>query len=137
MQRATRQRAAILKAIADADRPVGPREILTDASRSLRGLGLATVYRTIKGALTRHEIVQVDIPGESPRYEMAGKDHHHHFSCVACGKVYEIEGCPGDLRSMAPRGFEFHSHDVVLFGRCARCVQAKPATARKPRARSA
>jgi len=137
MQRSTRQREAILKAIADADRPVGPREILADAARRVRGLGLATVYRAIKSQLADGRIVQIDIPGEPPRYEMAGKDHHHHFSCVACGKVYEIEGCPGDLRSMAPRGFEFLSHEVVIFGRCATCVTGGTVPPRKRRARAA
>ncbi len=137
MQRSTRQREAILGVIADADRPVSTREILAEAALRVRGLGLATVYRTIKSLLADRRIVQVDIPGGTPRYEMAGKEHHHHFSCVACGRVYEIDGCPGDLRSMAPRGFEFHSHEVVLFGRCAACVNGGPGPARRRRARAA
>ena len=131
MQRATRQREAIFEAFAAADRPLAPGEILTHASRRVRGLGMATVYRTIKGALGQRRLVRVDIPGEPPRYELAGKKHHHHFSCTACGKVYEIHDCPGELRFMTPRGFEFHSHELVLFGRCAVCVRTKPAMRRR------
>ena len=132
MQRATRQRSAILDALATADRPLAPREILDAASRRVRGLGMATVYRAVKAALADRTLTQVDIPGEPPRYELAGKDHHHHFSCVTCGRVYEIHGCPGGLSALAPPGFEFHSHEVVLFGRCSSCVARTPGRTRRP-----
>lgn len=69
-------------------------------------------------------VALVRLPGDSARYELADLDHHHHFRCRACERVFEVDGCPGDLAGLAPKGFQVDAHDVVLFGRCAACVGA-------------
>lgn len=120
-ERHTRQRQAIRDVIGEACGPLSPREILEHASGRVTGLGLATVYRTLKLLAESGVVKPVDIPGETPRYELAGKDHHHHAYCRSCDKVFEVEGCPGHLAELAPKGFEVDAHDLVLFGRCAAC----------------
>lgn len=120
--RKTRQREAIRTAIAKAHAPVGPREILEAASSDVEGLGLATVYRTLKLMTEAGEINAVDIPGGSPRYEVSGKPHHHHFLCRTCDKVFELEGCCGHFEELTPRGFSVEHHDLTLFGTCASCA---------------
>ncbi len=132
-ERQTRQRQAIRDAIADAGSPLSPREILEHAQSRVDGLGMATVYRTLKMLADAGVVILVEIPGEAPRYELAGKAHHHHFYCRACGKVFEVEGCCGHFDDHAPKGFEIESHEVMLIGRCAACAGAKPSTARKHR----
>jgi len=121
--RKTRQRDAIRAAISDAKAPLGPKEILDAAGREVEGLGLATVYRTLKLMVEAGEIMPVEIAGESPRYELAGKGHHHHFLCKGCGKVFELEGCCGHFEGLAPRGFRVEGHDLTLFGQCAGCAK--------------
>lgn len=103
--------------------PLTPREIHDAATSRVSGLGLATVYRTLRLLAGEGLIEVVDIPGETPRYEPAGRGHHHHFYCRACGKVFEVEGCPGDFKNLAPRGFKVSGHELVLFGRCASCAR--------------
>ncbi len=120
-ERQTRQRTAIRDVIHDAGAPVSPKEILELAQGRLAGLGMATVYRTLKLLAEAGVVQQVEIPGESPRYELAGKAHHHHFYCRPCGKVFEVEGCPGDFADLAPKGFTLEGHELVLFGACDRC----------------
>jgi Fur family ferric uptake transcriptional regulator len=122
MERKTIQRQAIRDAIIEASRPLSPQEVLDGARGHVKNLGIATVYRTIKSLLAEGAVQAVDLPGEPPRYEPAGKHHHHHFRCRACNKVYEIEGCPKNLKRIAPRGFRVESHDLTLFGVCARCA---------------
>lgn len=122
MERDTQQRRAIRTAIEQADRPLSPREVL-DASKTLSpGLGIATVYRTLKSWLESGWLQQVDLPGEPPRYELHGKQHHHHFHCRQCDRVYELEGCPEGLRTLTPVGFSLEAHELVLYGRCASCA---------------
>lgn len=121
--RKTRQREAIRDAIARARVPVSPREILDGASEEVDGLGLATVYRTLKLLVESGEILIVDIPGDTPRYELSGKGHHHHFVCKGCGKVFELEGCCGHFAELTPRGFVLEAHDVTLFGKCSACAK--------------
>ncbi|MFP4146024.1 MAG: Fur family transcriptional regulator [Phycisphaeraceae bacterium] len=121
MTRDTPQRRAIRRAVESAGRPLSPQEILTAARREHGSLGLATVYRTVKSGVEAGWLQPVELPGEPLHYELAGKRHHHHFSCRGCGRVFDVPGCPGDLDRLAPPGFELESHDLVLYGRCVRC----------------
>lgn len=123
MERQTRQRQAIRDAITNSQGPVSPREVLALASQQVSGLGMATIYRTLKSMLDAGEIVQVDVPGGPPRYEIAGKQHHHHFHCRACRRMFEVDGCPGDMRVFVPPGFVLESHSIVLNGLCAQCAR--------------
>jgi len=68
-------------------------------------------------------LVAVDLPGESARYEVSGKRHHHHFQCRQCGKVYEVPGCLKDVGALTPRGFRVTGHEVVLYGKCSACLR--------------
>ncbi|MCA9418695.1 MAG: transcriptional repressor, partial [Candidatus Omnitrophica bacterium] len=54
-------------------------------------------------------------------YEMNGKRHHHHFVCRVCGRVFDIEGCPGQIEAMTPKGFLVEDHEIFLYGRCEEC----------------
>lgn len=121
MERNTAQRRAIHKAMEDAGRPMGPNEIFDAARAHVPGLGIATVYRAIKHLLDDGFLAQVDLPGEPPRYELAGKEHHHHFRCSNCRKVFDLDGCTDSFRQMLPKGFKLDGHEVYLFGRCEEC----------------
>ena len=130
IERSTRQRNAIREVIESADRPLSPQEILEAARVTIAGLGLATVYRNIKLLLADGVLAAVTVPGDSPRYEAAQSGHHHHFQCTTCRRVFDMEGCPGDLRRLAPRGFRVEHHEVTLYGRCADCGPRQARTAR-------
>jgi Fur family ferric uptake transcriptional regulator len=121
MERQTRQRETIVTVIREANRPVSPQEILDLAAKRLPRLGVATVYRAIRQLVAEGELTPVGIPGEAPRYEPAGKAHHHHFHCRKCDRVFEMDGCPGPLQAMAPKGFKVEGHDILLYGLCDRC----------------
>ena len=121
MERTTRQRDAIKWAIQRARRPLSPREVLDEARSRVRALGIATVYRNLKLLVAEGAIQVITLPGESPRFEMREAAHHHHFQCTACRRVYDVPGCPGSLRGLAPRGFTVEHHDVTLYGRCSDC----------------
>lgn len=122
LERQTRQRAAVKGALEATHVPMRAQDIHADAARRAPGIGLATVYRALKALIEAGEVAVVTLPGETPRYELAHLHHHHHFHCRACGGVFEVEGCPGDLAALAPSGFSVDGHEVVLYGRCARCV---------------
>jgi len=121
--RSTDQKAAIRTFIEEVDRPVRVHEILRGAGESVPGIGTATVYRAVKAGLKAGWLVEVHLPGErSTAYEMAGKDHHHHFECRECGTVYDVDGCPGHLARLIPSGFVMEGHELVLYGRCKVCA---------------
>lgn len=121
-ERNTRQRMAVRRALEANRTPMRAQEIHGDAARVVPGIGLATVYRALKSLIESGEVVTVELPGDTPRYELAHPHHHHHFRCRSCGRVFEVEGCPGDLAALAPQGFSVDGHEVVLYGRCAGCT---------------
>lgn len=132
MERNTRQRTAIRQAIAEAARPLLPQEILQAAEVAAPGLSLATVYRNLRTLVEEGELLAVTLPGEVPRYEIAGAGHHHHFQCESCQRVFEVHACPGNLASLAPKGFVVERHELTLYGRCSDCGDTKrPGAARK------
>jgi Fur family ferric uptake transcriptional regulator len=119
--RNTRQRTAIREAIDASDRPLGPPELLEIGRRDVPSMSLATVYRNINALLDEGAIIKVELPGQPPLYESAGLKHHHHFHCDVCGRVFDIEGCPGNLSPLLPEGFTLTGHEITLYGRCADC----------------
>ena len=123
MLRDTKQRRAIRHVLEAAGRPLRPEEVLEAAQGQVGGLGIATVYRAIKTFCEEGWLDTVELPGTPARYELSGKAHHHHFHCRQCGKVFELEGCPEEVRKMAPRGFRVTGHEVVLYGYCTACRQ--------------
>ena len=127
MERSTRQRSAIRQVIDEARRPLSPPEILELAQQQVAAMGMATVYRNLKLLVDEGAVQAVTLPGDSPRYESAGHAHHHHFQCEACGRVFDVHACPGDLSGMAPAGFQVHHHELTLYGQCADCLQSKAA----------
>lgn len=141
MERDTRQRRAVLDALAGSGRTLSPPEILALAQAQAPSLNLSTVYRQVKALEEVGEVVKVQLPGQAARFEarcrhaaqapdqpVARRDghghHHHHFHCVVCDQVVPIHGCPGTMHELAPPGFEVERHDLVLHGRCAACAGA-------------
>lgn len=122
MERNTQQRRAIQRVLQEAGRPLSPDEILELALTHIPRLGVATVYRAIKEFAEEGWISPVHLPNQPLRYEIAGKVHHHYFFCRECNKTYEVKGCPGNLKKMAPQGFTLERHDLVLYGLCAACT---------------
>jgi Fur family ferric uptake transcriptional regulator len=124
VSRRTPQREIIKATIDDANRPLAPRELLELAQIQVPTLSLATVYRTLNLLLEDGFVIEVHLPGESVRYERAGRGHHHHFHCQQCGRAFDLTACPGDAISrMAPPGFRVASHDITLFGVCRDCLE--------------
>jgi Fur family ferric uptake transcriptional regulator len=124
MERTTAQRKAIHQVLEDSGRPLSPPEIYESARSLAPGLGMATVYRTIKRLIDDGQISQVELPGEAPRYERSGMRHHHHFRCNACNKVFDLLTCSSEFKECTPKGFALESHELYLFGRCEACATA-------------
>ena len=125
MSRATKQRSAISQAISRAARPLFPQEILASAKEVVPNLNLATVYRNLNALVEEQVVSVVQLPGQPTRFELAG-NHHHHFHCKQCDRVYDIHACSAEISKLAPQGFQVEDHDVILYGRCPACSLNSP-----------
>ncbi len=119
--RNTRQKAALREAFLRADRPLSPEEVLRLSQQHVPGMSIATVYRNIGSLVDDHWLTPVELPGAPARYEVAGKQHHHHFQCNGCEKVYELDGCDLPRQPGLPAGFHVTRHEFFLYGTCAEC----------------
>lgn len=122
--RATRQRAAVLAALAEVD----DFRSTQDLHEYLRGrgdaVGLTTVYRTLQALADAGEVdVIVREDGESV-YRQCSGTHHHHLVCRTCGRTVEVEGPAVErwaTRVAEEHGFSDVSHTLEIFGQCSRC----------------
>lgn len=121
MKRMTRQREAILASLAQSKDPLSIEELLSLASAKIPQLNMATVYRNIKILLEQGEVTLIEVPGSTPRYETANRGHHHHFHCIKCDKIYDVEGCPGEMKALVPKDFQLIDHSLFLTGYCPPC----------------
>jgi len=120
-KRHTKQKAAIRDAFLETNRPLSPDEALEIARRHHRTLGIATVYRNIQSLVEEKWLETVEVPGDTTRYEVAGKKHHDHFHCGLCGKVFDLDGCIVPAKTNLPRGFRATGHEFFLYGFCSDC----------------
>lgn len=120
-ERDTRQRRAIRRVFLDVGRPLGPEDVVREGQRHVPSLGIATVYRNLKSLVDEGWLTPVELPGESTRYELADRPHHHHFVCTHCEQAFDVHACPPKIEDMAPDGFQVESHEVVLYGACPAC----------------
>lgn len=123
----TSQRRAILQALEEAPGPLTPQEVLERAASFQASLGLATVYRNLNAMEAKGLVTVVHLPNESTRYERSRVDHHDHFACDSCGKVFELDAnCPVAVLEGAtlPGGFHVRDHSLTLYGSCPDCSAA-------------
>lgn len=123
MKRMTKQRQAIMECFKTVKRALSVEEILEMASTKVPQLNLATVYRNLKLLVEDKMIATVDLPGSNSRYEPIGLKHHHHFLCYGCDKLFDVEGCPGGISALVPKGFQLLDHAITLNGYCLDCTE--------------
>jgi Fur family transcriptional regulator, ferric uptake regulator len=121
-QRRTRQRQIIEEVIRGASGPLTVNEIHERVVGAVEGVGIATVYRTIKLLLEGERIQTVILPSGETRYEATGLGHHHHFHCRVCDLVFDLETCPVSVPAgRYEQGFIVDAHELTLYGTCPRC----------------
>ncbi len=120
--RNTRQKFAIKAAFEHLQRPLSPEEVWREASSHVPSISIATVYRNIHALIGDEWLVAVELPGQTSRYEIAGKRHHHHFHCQSCLRVFDLDGCGVEARHTLPQGFRSKRHELTVYGTCDVCA---------------
>lgn len=94
------------------------------ARAEVPNLGLTTVYRVLRALREVGEIQMADLPGEEPHYEPADRGHHHHFQCLRCDRVLDLEAAPHGVLdgTVLPGGHMVEDHHITLYGTCSSCL---------------
>jgi Fur family ferric uptake transcriptional regulator len=125
----SRQRERIAEVFFALGGHVSVDELLVHARREDRRVSLATVYRTMKLLAESGLATAREFGDGQTRYEVAaGRAHHDHLICTRCGEIVEFanEQIEQLQEAVARRhGFEVERHRLELYGRCARCREAR------------
>lgn len=124
--RVTRPRQAVWRALTDADDHLTVEEIAARVAERQPGVNLASVYRSL-ALFAQLDLVRESRLGDEDitRWELAHPDEHFHLICDACGRV---DHHAGDLVARvvehlrSGHGFDAHSVDLSVVGRCATCA---------------
>ncbi len=121
--RLTPQRRAVLRAIEAWHGHFTALELYDRVRQAEPRTGLATVYRTIEllrqsGGLRRLRTA------DGVAYIRCHGGHHHHLVCLVCGGVEDTELCAAPSTSELKRrhGFAAATHELDIYGTCARCA---------------
>lgn len=122
--RTTRQRLAVIAALAGGDEFKSAQEWFEVVRGQGGTVGLTTVYRTLQALVESGDVdVVLSDDGES-KFRRCSSGHHHHLICRQCGKTVEIEAPQVErwARSVAAQhGFSAEQHTLEISGLCSEC----------------
>jgi len=123
MARLTAHRQAILELINGSSRHWNAVDL--EHELTLRGhrIGIATVFRGL-ATLEADGLISSMQLKDKKCYERAGKVHHDHMLCTACGAIEEFSDDTIEAlqeAAAAGRGFDITGHQLVIYGLCAKC----------------
>ena len=122
--RLTTPRQTIVKLVAPRQDYFSAQEIWDEVQSQHRGIGRATVFRTLDLLVELGVLNRVHVGDGCHRYTVCETTHHHHLMCTDCGSVSAIEAdaIEKQIHRMAgDQGFELLTHHLELIGRCAAC----------------
>lgn len=118
--RITRQRAALLTILAEADDHPEAVELQRRAEEAVPGISLSTVYRTLTELEAQGVILRHQFEGTPARFEHTETQHHDHMIDVETGEVIEfandrIEQLQAEIAEAM--GYDIVHHRLELYVR--------------------
>ena len=120
----TRQRRAVLEALAQAQGHLSPQEVHERVCHREPSIGLATVYRTLEVLRDLGIVCELSTPGSGHTYTIGATEHHHHLICSECKAV--VDFTTQSLEDLEQRltlesGFVIQGHVLEFTGLCPGC----------------
>jgi Fe2+ or Zn2+ uptake regulation protein len=129
----TAPRRAVAEMVAAQGGRFSAQDLVLEARRGRRGVGRATVFRSLEIFEALGLVEQVHLPNGEHAYVACERVHHHHVVCERCGRSQEV----GDLgitpiaRELVEQrtGYLVDSHRIEFFGLCPDCRAGSSAPA--------
>lgn len=118
----TRQRHAIIEVLLNNEGPLTVQELFHQVKNKLPTISYDTLYRNLEILSSIKAMSRIHVRG-GDRFELE-QHHHHHFTCLGCGEVTCLKGCPIGPEQLAEaknHGFNIIHHNFELSGYCAKC----------------
>lgn len=132
--RTTKQREAILDILMNSEGPLSVEAIFAQLAEKEKRMSLSTIYRILDVFISKGLAVRSNLHNNRAVFELKGKRHKHHLTCVSCGKVLVLDNCPlkGYERTLEEKTrFDITSHSLEFFGLCLECKTKKEGNTQK------
>lgn len=124
--RMTKQREAVLRAIATSHTHPTVEELYTQLKPYYPSMSLATVYNNLKVFLDHHVMTELNTGTNTARYDMYTHGQHYHAICTECGKIVDFNFPPltdAEMVAEAVTGFKIKEHNLEVRGLCPECYE--------------
>lgn len=122
--RLTPQRDVLLHVLSETTGHPTADDLVKKVHQVLPSVSHATVYRNLQEMVQAGLIGTLERAGSAVQFEV-NPEHHHHFVCRGCGRVWDVylSGVNArlDRRRSPLKGFRIDRRDVQLHGLCASC----------------
>lgn len=133
-RRLTRARRIILAVVRASEAHPSAAMVYREVRRQLPRVSLATVYRNLR-MLAAEGLLSERAHAAGMRFDGNTADHDH-FTCVACGRIYDVPAAGARVsprltrgrRNPVHAGFEVLSRRIEFHGRCRRCRRHRDTT---------
>lgn len=123
--RLTTARKAVVEFFSDSKYPFSAQELLIHLKKRGIRVNKTTVYRELEFLREMGIIAEIEFGDRKKRYELASLHHHHHFICMNCGRVENLESPEGldkiEKRMANAKDLKILRHSLEFFGLCGRC----------------
>jgi Fur family ferric uptake transcriptional regulator len=121
-------RDAVIEFLGRQDCAATANEIHQALGREGRGIGIASVYRSLEALHNLQLVQRFDAGHGEGLYEAVAPsgEHHHHVVCDECDRImpFEDPALERAIDKLAERvPYAIAGHDVVLHGRCPDCMK--------------
>lgn len=122
--KATPQRLTILAAINEREGYFTPQQLYQWLHALYPGIGLVTVYRSLKALYRAGLVCEVQSAHNSRHYARCAAEHHHHLICLGCDRIVDFGRCglfKLEEGLSKETGFTINEHRLEFFGFCRQC----------------
>jgi Fe2+ or Zn2+ uptake regulation protein len=127
--KATPKRIAILEILAEKPIYLAPEEVWGKMKERFDRIGIPTIYRNLENLCQGGVLISVLHPSRKLHYFFCpNPGHHHHFVCLSCRTVQDIEYCGAqeiEKEVVTTLGGKVQSHFLQVHGFCKTCLSKR------------
>jgi Fe2+ or Zn2+ uptake regulation protein len=121
----TPRRKAIIEIFRECDSHLTPEEVWEKLKEKFDRCGLPGVYRNLESLVDCGVLARVQQFDRKKHYGLCTAEqgsHHHHITCIRCGKVEDIPNCAiQGIKNL--KGYRVVSHFMQVNGICTSCLK--------------
>lgn len=118
--RITPQRLAVYRVLSEK-RHASAEEIYEEVRKEFPMMSFATVYSILELFKEKGLVDELRIDFEKSTFDIR-PEHHHHFKCKICGKIYDVDIPPCEtLRRAKVNGHRIEDFQGYFYGICKEC----------------